>query len=162
MRAILLFVISALLLVSCGTGKRLEMEPDFKDGAPTLIYKTKADYNNLVPVILSDDKTKIISYPHISDVYYKGQLALPTELNNNYLLDNRGISKNVAFIDITYSDYSKLEKTPSVDSLFNMIVDFDPLISLYNCGNRNHWDDEVKRLNEIIVKRKLKKCKKIL
>ncbi len=135
---------------------------DYSAGPPTYIYKTKGDYNNLVPVILSDDKSKITSYPHPKDVYYKGKLATPVQLEEGYLLDNRGISKNVAFIDITYEEYSKLDKAPSVAELFEMIIDNNPLIELYNCGNRYQYKDEVVELNSMISKRQLRQCKKVV
>lgn len=165
--AILLIIIS---MGSCKTQKKAEnMEStnetiviDYSAGPTTFIYKTKADYNNYVPVILSKDKTSITSYPHPKDVYYKGKLALPTQLEEGYLLDNRGISENVAFLNITYTDYSKLEKTPTSDELFELILESNPLSELYNCGNRFQYKDEVAELNSIISKKQLKECKKIV
>jgi len=135
---------------------------DYSAGPPTYIYKTKGDYNNLVPVILSDDKSKITSYPHPKDLFYKGKLATPVQLEEGYLLDNRGISANVAFIDITYEDYSKLNNAPSVDDLFEMIIEMNPLTELYNCGNRHQYKDEVVELNSVISNRQLRQCKKVV
>ncbi len=37
-------------------------------GPPALVYKTRADYDKLVPVIMNDAKTVIVSYPHPNDV----------------------------------------------------------------------------------------------
>jgi hypothetical protein len=124
---------------------------------PTLVYKTSKNYNNLVPILLSDDKTEIIMYPAPSDLYYNGSLALPAELKQGYLLDNRGINKNVAFINITYQDYSRLEKVPSLKELYSMIIDKDPILELYNCGKRDSFTDIVDELNMIIKKGELKK-----
>ena len=70
----------------------------FASGPPVLVYKTKANYNNLVPVILSDGKTEIVSYPHPKDLIKGSRFPLPFILNDGYLLDNRGIGKNVAFL----------------------------------------------------------------
>ena len=64
---------------------------------PTTIYKTRTNYNNLVPIGLSEDKSEIVSCPEPSDVYYMGQLAYPTELNQGYLLDNRELDQTVHF-----------------------------------------------------------------
>lgn len=161
MRNLILVIMVASFFISCGTANKLEKDPNFEAGPPTMIYKTKADYNKLVPVILSDDKSEIVSYPHPTDIYYKGELAYPTKLDDGYLLDNRGITENVAFLNISYQDYKNLQKLPSADSLFSMIIDSDPLIVLYYCGNKNHWDDVEKRANEIINKKKLKKYKKL-
>ncbi len=135
---------------------------DYSAGPTTFIYKTKGDYNKLVPVTLSDDKTKISSYPHPKDIYYNDALALPTQLKDGYLLDNRGINANVAFLNITYEEYSKLDKTPSVDELFEMIIDDNPLTELYNCGNRYQYKDEVAELNSFITKNQIGQCKKIV
>lgn len=155
---------------SCGTQKKVNnmdskkkiIDIDYSTGPPTYVYKTKAYYNNLVPIILSEDKTKISSFPHPKDIYYNGELAIPTKLENGYLLDNRGISANVAFLNITYEEYSKMEKAPSVDSLFVMIIDNEPLAELYDCGNRYQYKDEVVDLNKMIKKKQLVKCKKII
>jgi hypothetical protein len=119
-------------------------------GPPTFVYKTKGDYKNLVPVILSDDKTSIVSYPHPSDLKTANGISTPTELSKGYLLDNRGVGKNVAFVNITYEDYAKLESAPSLDQLFTKIIDKDPIVSLCNCGNRNSYKDVVSELNEVI------------
>ncbi|MFK5857473.1 MAG: hypothetical protein QM503_15190 [Bacteroidota bacterium] len=155
---------------SCKTQQKVDSMTSKKDiitidhsaGPTTFIYKTVGDYINLVPITLSDDKTKILSYPHPKDVYYKGKLAVPTQLEDGYLLDNRGISANVAFLNITYEEYSKLDKAPSTDELFEMIVDKNPLTDLYNCGNRYQYKDEVIELNIIISEKQLKQCRKMV
>lgn len=121
----------------------------------TLVYKTKTNYNNLVPILLSDDKTEIVMYPAPTDVYYQGKLALPTQLKQGYLLDNRGIGKNVAFIKLTYKEYSKLKKAPSLKELYTMIVDKEPLLEIYNCGNRENFSNLIEQLNQIIEEGKL-------
>lgn len=170
----MLRILSILLILStvwsCKTQKKTDnmdsrqetIKIDYTAGPTTYIYKTKADYNDKVPVLLSDDKTKIISYPHPKDVFYKGKLANPTQLEGGYLLDNRGISKNVAFLKITYKDFSMLEKAMSVDELYELILDDNPLSELYNCGNRNQYTNEVAELNGIISGKQLDKCKKVV
>lgn len=126
----------------------------------TLVYKTKNDYFNNVPVILSEDKTMIVSYPAPSDVYYNGKLAYPKRLDDNYLLDNRGINQNIAFLKLTYDEYSKLSKAPSIKEMYEMIIDKDPISELCNCGNRQQFKNEVSEINEL-VKNNLLKCQKI-
>lgn len=170
MLRILSIIIIGSLVIACGSNKKVDktnmekeaMVIDFSAGPPTYIYKTKGDYNNLVPVILSDDKSTITSYPHPEDLYYKGELAIPVELADGYLLDNRGISENVAFINITYEDYSKLKTTPSADSLITLIIDNNPLVKLYNCGNRHQYKDEIAQLNKIIEEGHLVNCKMVV
>jgi hypothetical protein len=100
---------------------------------PVLIYKTKEDFNDKVPIMLSADGKSIVSYPDIRDVYFGGELAYPTALANGYLLDNRGIGLNVAFMDYTYEQYSKLEQTPTPEELIKHIIEKDPLLELFSC-----------------------------
>ena len=83
-----------------------------------------------------------VSYPDIKDVYYKGQLAYPTKLANGYLLDNRGISKNVVFLKYTYKEYSSLKETPSKETLLNIILDKNPIIEIYSCDKLSKNDIE--------------------
>ncbi|MFZ4401621.1 MAG: hypothetical protein ACOYO1_16440 [Bacteroidales bacterium] len=116
--------------------------------APVIIYKTNADFYSNVPVILNDEKTDIVSYPDVKDVFYNGQLAYPTRLENGYLLDNRGIAKNVAFLKYTYEAYSKLQSTPSKEQLMDMIISKDPLRELYNC--HKFQKKNIQMINETI------------
>ena len=124
-----------------------------------LVYKTKKNYNNKVPVILSEDKSKIISYPDPSDVK---NTPLPTKLKNGYLLDNRGIGANVAYLKMTYAQFAKLHQAPSLDSMYSMIIDKDPLTELCDCGNRYAMKDPVKEINALIKSGELKKVCKVV
>jgi len=121
-------------------------------GPPAIIYKTKEDYADKVPVTLSEDKSEIANYPGIKDVFYKGELAYPTNLNDGFLLDNRGLDKNSAFLNITYEEYSKLEKVPSLVEFNEMILDKDPFTEMYHCGSKFDYKDIIAELNEIIDK----------
>lgn len=120
-----------------------------------IIYKTKDNYDNRVPVILDETKTKIISYPAPADVYYNNALALPVKLSNGYLLDNRGITPNVAFLNITYEEYSKLKEVPSPDELIKSISEKSPLTEMYNLGNKNQYNNLISDINRIIENRQL-------
>ena len=105
---------------------------------PIIIYKTKADYSKYVPVTLSEDKSKVVSYPAPGDVYYKGQLAYPTSLDKGYWLDKRGVGPKSAFIKLTYEEYAKLPSAPGIDELYAMIIDKDPFTEIYDLGSRYH------------------------
>jgi hypothetical protein len=124
---------------------------------PIIVYKTRQNYDKNVAVMLSDDKKSIVSYPHPSDVSVN---SYPTPLKNGYLLDNRGIGKNTAFISLTYEEYAALEKVPSIAELYNLIIDKDPLLRMYSCGNRIYESDLVTVLNQWIDK-KCKNCERI-
>ncbi len=139
-----------------------EFVPIFASGPPVLVYKTKANYNNLVPVILSDDRTEIVSYPHPGDIKTGSGFSLPVILNDGYLLDNRGIGKNVAFLKMTYEEYTKLANAPSIKELYDNIVDKDPLIELCDCGVKSAFIDQTKQLNKLIKSKKIRTtCKTI-
>ena len=149
--------------VACGTQKQVSNDKDKNVNMkqPTLVYKTKQNYDNLVPVLLSDDKTEIVMYPAPTDIYYQGQLALPTKLEQGYLLDNRGIGNNVAFLKLTYQEYAKLEKVPLLTELYKMIVDKDPLLELYECGGRQDFTNIISQLNKAIKNGKLSDYTKV-
>lgn len=134
---------------------------DFSSPPFVIIYKTKKDYSDKVPVTLNDDKTKIVSYPGTKDVFYNGKLSLPEKLNDGFLLDNRGIDKNVAFLNITYEEYSRQTENPSQSQIMKMIIDKDPLTEMYNCGSRYQYKDIVNELNKIIADKQLNKFKKV-
>lgn len=119
------------------------------------VYKMRGDYSNLVPVVMNEEKTAIVSYPDPSDVYYKGELALPTQLADGYWLDNRGISKNAVFTSYTYEEYSKLEVAPSTEELMKHIVDLNPIVEWHQCGYRADYTDIVTELNTKIKEGKL-------
>jgi hypothetical protein len=163
----------AIYAVSCNNSSRINdskgnkgeqtmsKEAKVKAGPPVIIYKTKSDYNNLVPVTLNPEKSEIASFPGVKDIFLKGELATPTILSNGYLLDNRGIDENVAFLDITYEDYSQLEKTPDKEELFQKILDSDPLTEMYRCGTRFDYKNLVEELNRKIENNELGSCEKL-
>lgn len=137
-------------------------QPNVTVLAHVFIYKTRKDYSNNVPVVLSDDKTRIISYPHPSDLISGDKMATPTALHRGYLLDNRGIQKNAAFLKYTYDEYTKLKEAPSLEELQNSIIDNDPLTELWDCGARATFANLQEELNKWIDQGLLKeKCKRI-
>lgn len=161
----LLLIFTALL--SCHSSKttvqnkkNMERTILFTPGPQAIIYKTQKDYSKNVPVTMNKERTQIVSYPAPTDIYYRGELSYPTPLKDGYLLDNRGIGINVAFLSYTYEEYSKLKTAPSMDELKEQIIDFYPLTELWNCGIRSQYKNEVKELNELIDQG-FKGCKKI-
>ena len=114
---------------------------------PVIIYKTKEDYSDKVPVTLSDDKSKIINYPDARDLIRNGKLTLPIELHNGFLLDQRGIDQNVAFLSISYGTFTRAMRVYTVGQLYDLILDNDPLTEMYNCGNKNDFKNVVGDLN---------------
>lgn len=153
MRKILTALTSAVLLA--GTVSAQETP-----GPHLLVYKTKKNYRNLVPVLLSDDKSSIISYPAPTDIKAMGKNGYPTTLISGYLMDNRGIGTNVAFLKLSYSEYAKLKTVPTVDKLYKMIKDKDPITEMCDCGLKMSFKEPQKEVNAIIKAGELhKKCK---
>jgi hypothetical protein len=116
-----------------------------------IIYKTKGDYFNKVPVGLNEERTAIVSYPGKTNI--RGQE--PIFLEYGFLLDKRGINPNVAFLKYTYDEYLQLEEIPPLSVLFNDIIDADPLTEMYHCGKISDFrnGEVVEQLNDT-----LKKC----
>ncbi len=131
-------------------------------GPHAIVYKTKANYKRLVPVVLSEDKSRIESYPDPHDVKAGGSAMLPTELHKGYLLDNRGIGANTAFLKMTWEKYAALPTVPSTDELYKMIIDKDPFSSICDCGSKRSFKRPAADLNKLIDSKKLlKTCKPI-
>ena len=116
-------------------------------GPPVVVYKTTKDYSRNVPVGLSADGTRVVSYPAVSDVC---GLPYPTPLADGYLLDNRGIGRDVAFLSYTYEEYAALPATPSPEELLEKVIDKHPLLEIHFLGNRYQYKDIVRELNERI------------
>jgi hypothetical protein len=153
-----LLIIPVLLSFSmCSVNKPM---PQTSNGlAPLIIYKMKADYSQNVPIVLNEKKDLIVSYPAPKDVFVNGKLAFPEKLSHGYYLDNIGLSANTAFTSYSLEAYSKLETAPSISELMKSIVDNDPFVEMYNCGNRTSIKSK-KDLNNFIVN-KFKECKRI-
>lgn len=115
-----------------------------------VIYKTTHNYNDYVPVIMDEGKKRIISYPAPSDLYYNGKLAKPLELKNGYLLDNRGINRNVVFTDYTYEEYSNFKEAPSLEELKAHIKDIFPLSEMYYTEDSRNIKNGIDYYNDII------------
>jgi hypothetical protein len=126
-----------------------------------IIYRTRSDYSLFVPVTMSADKSKIVSYPDIKDIFYNGKLSLPSLLVDGFLLDNRGIGLQVAFLKYTYEEYSRLPSTPLSTDLMNMLLDKDPLVEMYQCGQRSQYSNIEQEMDLMITSGKLKNCKKL-
>jgi hypothetical protein len=161
---------SASLILACsnattpsGSASNVKSGQNSVASPPCIVYKTKSDYSKNIPVILSDDKTRIVSYPDVKDIYFKERLAYPSVLDHGFFLDNRGISPNVAFLSITYEQYSKMDKTPSSTELFELIIDKDPLVEMFQCGNRSKYSDSdiENELNKLISSGNINTCTKL-
>ena len=148
-----------LILISFCTKGIISAQPSASMAMPDiLVYKTKGDYNSLVPVLLSPDKKRVVSYPDQSDMA-GGNGPMPVKLHKGYLLDKRGVGWNTAFLKLTYAEYGKLKTIPDPEELYKMIIDKNPLTELYDCGRREPMKNLAHRLNDMIDEGKIaKKC----
>ena len=157
------FIPALVLIISftmCKTQKNV-YTPDYTPGPAAIVYKTKKDYSKNVPVILSEDKSEIVGYFSPKDLIRNEKVKYPDTLNNGYLLDNIGINQNVAYTSLIIDSYTKSMQVISVNKLFELIIDNDPLTEMYNCGNKGKMNNPIENLNNIIDKRQLKYCKKL-
>ncbi len=172
-RKTFIFLLGVLLLagmMNCSGSKEANkaenktmenLNPAKQPSPPVIIYKTKGDYYFNVPVIMNSEKTAVVSFPDPSDIIRGGEYPYPDRLAEGYLLDNRGINEHVAFLNITYEEYSQLSKAPSREELMDMILDKDPLIQMYDCGNRGDYKDLQNELNPVIMKNELGQFEKL-
>lgn len=120
---------------------------------PIVIYKMKRDYSRNVPVLLSDNKSEIVSYPHPMDLMgMTSKEVMPIRLNGGYYLDRRGINKNVAFLNISYNSYRKLRKPLSIKEIEKLILDRSPLTEILTCTNHTYSEKNIDKINSMIDK----------
>lgn len=129
------------------------------DAPHLIVYKTTKDYSHNVAVTLSADSKRIVSYPAPSDVTAS---SVPIKLEGGYWLDRRGLSKYTAYLSYTNDEYSSLQKTPSVEELEEKIIDYNPIIEMWDCGNEYEIGsaDLLDSLNKIVLS-EFKGCKRI-
>jgi len=145
-----------------GTDISTEMPAMADTGPHVLVYSTKEDHADHVPVLLLEDGSTIISYPAPSDLRSENGPPRPTDLGKGYLLDNRGIGPNVAFLNMDYATYAVLYEAPEIPELMGMITDKDPLKELYSCGPRTRFTDIAAELSTMIESGALStRCKKL-
>ena len=158
-------LMSSLIIFSCSSQKNSGMTKNEGNmgvaSPPAIVYKTSKDYYYHVPVQLSDDGKKVVSYPAPSDLRRGNDFTYPTRLADGYLLDNRGININTAFLRFTYADYYNMDNIPNTERLMNYIIDDDPFTEFYEVGRRGDYEDIEKALNKIIGQGKLKEFKNL-
>lgn len=130
-------------------------------GPPVMIYKTKKDYFDKVPVTLSENLDEVIAYPSQKDIIAGESFTYPAHLTNGFLLDNRGIGKHSAFLSLSYEEYADMQADITAESLYLRVIDPDPFLELYHCGSRFGYRDLIKELNEIIEQNKFERCTQI-
>ncbi len=145
-------LVSLLLILSLFSGCRTQEKKATydKSGAPTVIYQMKQDFSKLVPVVMDESKTKIVSYPAPRDMFDKqGNLRYPVDLGEGFYLDEIGIGIHTAYIDIEIEQYSRMLNPPTLDSLLKLVIETDPFKKMYNLGNRKQYP-KVEPIKELV------------
>ncbi|MGN0213300.1 MAG: hypothetical protein ACI4AH_00650 [Muribaculaceae bacterium] len=113
-----------------------------------IVYKTRADYRDKVPVNIDGRTGQITGYPDPCDLH-PGVTPLP--LTDGYLLDRRGITPTVAFTSYTYEEYSALKSVPSREQLKQRIIDRTPLVAMYRLPmSATDAEADTAKVNQII------------
>lgn len=152
----------SILISACSGGKKAaNRELSFAPGPHVLVYKTTQDYSQQVPVTLSPDGKRIVSYPSPKDLRRGDQLATPLALDKGYWVDQRGIGPQVAFTSYTYVEYVDFIEAPSLDQLMAAVIDKKPIVEMCDCGLISQYNDLEKELNELISA-DLSPCKRLV
>lgn len=104
-----------------------------KTAPRVIVYKTTKDYSRNVAVTLSADRKSIVSYPAPSDLT---EASVPQKLDGGYLLDRRGVSEYTAYLSYTIDEYASLDKAPAMDELQSRIIDYNPIVEMWDCGSQ--------------------------
>lgn len=124
---------------------------------PLIIYKTTANYDQNVPISISSDGNEITGYPAPADLKKDGKLRTPSRTSKGYLVDNRGIGPQTAFISLTYAEYSKLPAPPAASELMKMIVDKHPIAEMWRCKRQGSDSLNMQYARELIGSGRLNK-----
>jgi hypothetical protein len=154
------FLIIFILMISCKPTQHQTPAPTAKmpeqsiggETPQVVVYKTISDFSNYVPVIMNPEKNRILSYPAPTDLVNDGKIIRPIVLKQGYLLDQRGINENVAYLKITLEEYVKLTRLPSPDYMLTMILEKNPLAELWYCGKESSFTNKTRELNKLIRK----------
>jgi hypothetical protein len=130
-------------------------------GPACIVYKTRADYSHNVAIQLSEDKSRIVSFPDVTDIRKLEKRVYPTPLENGYLLDNRGIGPDVAYISLTWQQYADLPETPTPAIIFKLILDADPILEMYDCGVKSQYAEPIEEMNRLIRDGEIKLKKRL-
>lgn len=129
--------------------------------APIIVYKTRADYFNLVSGPYNSE-TGITGGNRVPKSFAsEGELGAEVtyryKLDDGYILDYGVFSINTAFLDFTYEEYDKITEedianpsrtdiTPLLAYLSAHIKDNDPFLEFYDCSEvRKQYSDLISK-----------------
>ena len=161
MKKVVLFSVILLLVACCSNKKQPVKNVDLVFATPdVVVYKTTNDYTNNIAVIMDAERTRIVRYPAPADLRRGNEYVRPIQLENGYLLDCYGITKNVVFLDYTIEQYANFPQAPTLDEMLSHIIDKNPLVELWNCGKRTQYKT-IEDVN-VVVKSNFENCKNLI
>ncbi len=148
-------MVAGSVAVFGGGGKLVStLEPQQRMGGArphVFVYKAAAKFADKVPVVLTDDRQHLASFPAPQDVAASGSRAKPIKLHHGYWLSEWGIAPNTVFLKYTFEEYAALPSQPTPDELFHKVANKNPLKALYDCGTAG-VKTTVDALNAVIDK----------
>ena len=152
MRGLLLAIV-ALVWVQTGFSQ-------YSVNKHVVVYKAPKRFRDHVPVVLSSDKKKVVSYPDPADIRAGGNYVLPALLHKGFMTGGYGIGSNSVFLQYTFNEYASLTHTPSPEELLKKVIRRGTVKEVCNCGLLIHGDHTIDTLNKWIDQGLLKiKCK---
>lgn len=140
MKKLVLFSVILLLVACCSNKKQPVKNVDLVFATPdVVVYKTTNDYTNNIAVIMDAERTRIVRYSAPVDLRRGNEYVRPIQLENGYLLDCYGITKNVVYLDYTFEQYANFQQPPSLEEMMMHIIDKNPLVELWNCGKSSQY-----------------------
>lgn len=130
-------------------------------GDNVILYKTKGDYTKNVFVTLSQDGEKLTHYPSVGDI---DTIRLPIQLTHEFMVGTGLNGENGIHSVVTSLTIFNYLNPISADSLFKLIIDFDPFIEYYisfdNVKRDYFFNDagiDTAKINEIILNNEINK-----
>lgn len=123
----LLTIICFLGLIGC---ERFEIGTS--DAGPMTIYKMRQDYTDFLPISLTEDKSKVSSYPSPKDLDNGNKSILLADDYKTSL-----IWLDYVYTDIKLSDWDRIwdsihdNNIQTSQFLYEHIIDFDPFVEFY-------------------------------
>ncbi len=152
-----------ILFTACNSLKQnstiINFTPDYSPGTHIIIYKTKKDYSQNLPVLYDEKKQKITKLFSNKELMANGNILYPIPLQKGYWLDRIGIDTTVAYVSFSIQKYTQSMMPITANMLKSKIIDKNPLLEMYDCGKIK--GDTIKIINEIIKNGMLKKCKRL-
>lgn len=162
---LVLIALASIVIFACKSAQTPQKNDNANQMTPFpghIIYKTKANFDNLVPVGLSENKKDVVSLPAPSDLLKDNELRTPIKLHKGYLLDLRGIGPNTAFIKTSYQEYVKKSQPMSSPDILKDLKEVDPFTEMFRCKYQGNKSELVEWLNKLIDDGQLEsKCIKL-